>query len=299
MLYNIYMILGIDIGGTTVKIGIVQDEKIIDRITIDTKPKTLIQDIKDAIVKSNYKIEDFDSIGAAFPGFIDHDNGIIKLSGNLGYKDVNISDEFEKVFGIKAHIINDANAATLGEFWQGSGKYHNSIILYTLGTGVGGGVVINGNLVFGASGFAGELGHGGHFQDKFACTCGLKGCIEPASSAVGIERYLLEETGEALSVKDSVPGFLSGDEKIVRAFTKALTPLAKHIAIMETAINPDAIIIGGGPSNIGQPLADFIKKLVDKYQLYFISDSTKINVATTKNDAGIFGAAYWAVSKSK
>ena len=292
------MILGIDVGGTTVKIGIVQDEKIIDRITIDTNPKTLIKDIK-ATVEKKYDINSFKAIGAAFPGFIDHDNGIIKLSGNLGYKDVNIKEEFEKEFGVAARIINDANAATLGEFWVGSGKNYGSIVLYTLGTGVGGGVVINNNLIFGSQGFAGELGHGGNFQSDFPCNCGLKGCIEPASSAVGIEKYLELETGKKMSVKDSVPGFLAKDEKIIRAFTRALAPLAQHISIIETAINPDAIIIGGGPSNIGKPLADFIKSLVDKYQLDFISNETTIDVASTKNDAGILGAAYWAITKAK
>ena len=288
------MILGIDIGGTTTKIGIVKDKKITKRYVIDTHPKTLIDDIIKSLKDNNVDLKDIISIGCAVPGFINHTEGIITLSGNLGFKDYKFKKEFEKKINKPVAVVNDANAAALGEFWAGAGSKYSSLVLYTLGTGVGGGIVIGGQLVFGQNDYAGELGHGGNFQNERPCSCGLKNCIEPMSSAKGIEQSLLEVTGKKMSVKDSVKDFIAKDPKVVEAYRKSLTPLANHIATMETAINPSVIIIGGGPSNIGKPLTDFISELVKEVQIGFIHDSTLIMVAETGNDAGILGAAYWS-----
>ena len=290
------MILGIDIGGTTTKIGIVKNDKIINKFIIDTHPKTIIDDIIKKLKNKNIDIDDLHAIGAAMPGFIDHKKGIVTLSGNLGYKDYEFKKEFEIKINRPVYVVNDANAAALGEYWVGAGKDYNSTILYTLGTGVGGGVVLKNELVFGSHGYAGELGHGGFFQDKRKCNCGLDNCIEPMSSAVGITKSLKEEFGDDRSLIDAEKDFIKKETRTIKAFTEALTPLAQHIAVMETAFNPEAIIIGGGPSNYGQSLADFIQGLVSKYQLNFITDSTPIVIATTKNDAGILGAAYWALT---
>ena len=289
------MNIGIDIGGRTTKIGVVQNKKIIKKIVIDSKPKTLIDDIISAFKENNIDIDKIESIGCGVPGFIDHKNGVIVLSGNLGLKNFEFKKEFEKKINKPVAVINDANAAALGEYWVGAGKEHDSIVLYTLGTGVGGGIVVDGNLIFGKSGYAGELGHGGNFQSERPCTCGLKNCVEPMSSATGIEQSIFELTGVKTSLEDSVKAFVAGDKKVVEAFTKSLRPLAAHISVIETAINPSVIIIGGGPSNIGKPLTDLIAKLVSEQQLDFIHDSTPIVVATTGNDAGILGAAYWSM----
>lgn len=290
------MILGIDIGGTTIKVGLIKNDKIEKKYAIDTNAETMIDDMINSFKENDINLDEVHAIGCAIPGFIDHKAGIVTLSGNLGLKDYHFKDEFEKALGKSVYVVNDANAAALGEYWVGAGADFDSTILYTLGTGLGGGIVINNELVFGKSGFAGELGHGGNFQNEVRCTCGLMGCIEPISSATGITRALEKELGHKTTVKENTQLFIDGDEKVVKAFRHALTPLATHIAVLETALNPDAIIIGGGPSNIGEPLAKFIEKLVEEHQLDFIAESTPILIATTKNDAGILGAAYWALT---
>ncbi|NQZ65833.1 MAG: ROK family protein [Mycoplasmatales bacterium] len=292
------MILGIDIGGTTIKIGLIDNNKIVRKYTIKTNSETIIDDLIKSFVINKINVNQIDAIGCALPGFIDHKNGVVTLSGNLGYKNYQFKKIFEEKLKKPVFVVNDANAAALGEYWVGAGSKYDSTILYTLGTGLGGGIIINNQLVFGSSGYAGELGHGGNFQNERNCTCGLSNCLEPFASATGIEKSLKEFLGKDISLKDSVELFLKNDSNVINAFTKSLTPLANHIAIMETSLNPDCIIIGGGPSNIGKPLADFIKKLVDKSQLGFISNKTPILIATTRNDAGILGAAYWAITES-
>ena len=292
------MILGIDIGGTTVKIGVVKNNKIEKKYSIPTNPLTLVDDIIDSFDKNNIDLENIKAIGVAIPGLVEHEKGIVKWAGNLSYENIPIKEMFENKLTCPIFVLNDANAAALGEYWVGAGKEYDSIILYTLGTGVGGGVVLNNKLEFGSNGFAGEFGHGGYFQDERKCNCGLNNCMEPMSSALGIEKTIYEITGKKLELKNITNLFLEKDQQIIEAFTKSLTPLAKHIATLCSAINPDAVLIGGGPSNYGQPLADFINGLVKKYQMPPIYENTKLLIAKTSNDAGILGAAYWAITGS-
>ncbi len=288
------MIIGIDIGGTTTKIGLLDGEKLIKQYFIDTVTETLFEDIFSSFDKNGIDIKTIDAIGCAVPGFLNHKTGVISLSGNLGYKNFHFKEEIKKHTNVPVFVLNDANAAALGEYWVGAGKGSSSIVLYTLGTGVGGGVIINGELIFGSNDFAGELGHGGYFQDERTCGCGLENCLEPMSSAKGITLSLKEETGKDISVKDSKQMLIDGDPQVLKAYKKSLRPLARHISIMQTAINPALIIIGGGPSQHGDVLTDLISELVQETQLDFISTSTRIVVAEKGNDAGIYGAAMWA-----
>ena len=187
----------------------------------------------------------------------------------------------------------------MGEYWKGAASNDSSTIFYTIGTGIGGGIVINGQLIYGNNGYAGEFGHGGNFQDKWECECGLKNCIEPISSATGITRAL-HEAGYNISLKEAARLWTKENNKDIKEiFRNSFIPLAEHIIIMETAINPESIVIGGGPSNIGEPLRKLIDDLVKERQLDFISSTTPIKIATTKNDAGMFGAAFWAISNNK
>lgn len=289
-------ILAIDLGGTSAKIGLYNNEKLEKTWIVLTNTSDVWGNIKNNLHDLN--LDEVDAIGLSVPGFIDHKNMIVKLSGNLGWKDYDVKKDFIKYFNKPVYVLNDANAAALGELWQGAGKGKSSIILYTIGTGVGGGIVVDGRLVYGKDGFAAELGHGGNFQNQWACSCGLKNCLEPVSSATGITRRL-EENGFHITVKEAGQKLANGDKDILRIFRESLTPLAQHISIMQCALNPDAIIIGGGPSNIGEPLRKVIQDLVDENQLDFISKSSKIVLATTKNEAGMLGAAYWAIQNHK
>ena len=287
-------ILAIDLGGMSSKIGLLHGEKIIKRWNIKTDLNNIFQNIKDNL--KGLKDEDYDEVSFATPGFLNPEKGIIKLSGNLGLKDFDVQKELSEIFkNKKLHIINDANAAALGEFWKGAGKDFKSIAFYTIGTGIGGGLVINGNLIYGQDGYAGEFGHGGNFQNEYECTCGLKHCIEPVSSATGIERALTKHFKKETTLESVAQDFIKGDIKIKEIIKKALIPLAHHIATIELAINPEAIIIGGGPTAMGEPLRKLIEENVKEVQLDFISSSTPILLATTKNDAGVYGAAYWAM----
>ena len=290
-------ILSIDLGGTSSKIALFDKNKIIKKWNIKTNLNDIWWNIKNNL--TNLKDEEYEIVSLSIPGFIDHEKGIIKLSGNLNLKNYSIQENVKKIFNNKKIFsINDANAAALGEFWKGAAKKDHSTILYTLGTGIGGGIIINNELVYGSNGYAGELGHGGNFQNKWSCTCGLNNCIEPVSSATGITRSL-KENGFKISVKEAGELLKKGNKKIINIFKESLKPLALHITIMQTAFNPNSIIIGGGPSNIGEPLRKIIEQLVKENQLNFISSTTKIKIAETKNDAGVYGAAYWAIYNLK
>ncbi len=291
-------ILAIDLGGMSAKIGLIEDKVILKRWTIKTDVDDLWGNIKNNL--TDITLNDFDVVGISLPGFIDHDKGVVTLAGNLNLKNYDVKSNFSKHFPNKpTFVVNDANAATLGEFWVGAGGKYESMLLYTIGTGVGGGVVLNGKLIYGKNGYAGEFGHGGQFQDKWPCTCGLKGCVEPVSSATGIEKELTNHFGTKTTILDVSKKFISGDSEITKIFEGALRPLAKHIATMLTALNPEAVIIGGGPSALGEPLRKLIEQLVHEYSLDFVAESVEVLLAETKNDAGMLGAAYWALTMNK
>ena len=282
-------VLAIDLGGSSAKIGLFNSEELIGRQIIPTDKDRIWENIKE-----NLKFEDdsYDFVSISMPGFIDEES-YVRLSGNLGLKNYNAKKELKKIFVNKqVYVLNDANAAALGEFWHENNKKYKSMILYTLGTGIGGGIVIDNKLVVGSKGYAGELGHGGNFQTERSCTCGLSNCIEPVSSARGIT-WRLKDNGYDISVQEAGELLRTGNKDIARIFNESLKPLAEHINIMQLALNPDFIAIGGGPSNIGEPLIDLIKKLVRKNQLNLFSRDT-IKLAETKNDAGMIGAYYWA-----
>jgi len=288
--------LAIDLGGTSAKIALFDHDKILKRWQVPTKKRGIWQNIKDNL--TDLKDEEYDVVSIAMTGFIDHKTGIIVWAENLDdLRDYDARADASKVFGNKmTYVINDANAAALGEYWKGSAKDDESTIFYTIGTGIGGGIVMNGQLIYGVRGMAGEFGHCGDFQTKYKCICGQKACIEPLSSAIGITK-LLKENGFDITVKEAGVMLNEGNKEIEKIFRTALKPLAVHMAIMEMALNPESIIIGGGPSAIGEPLRKIIEDLVNENCLDFIAEATKIKLAETKNDAGIYGAAFWALQQ--
>ncbi len=303
-------ILALDLGGTSCKLAIIDENK---KIIKKFKPiQTVVgMDLKWLFDELNKILDDneYDYIGLSTPGFIDHKNSIIKLSGNLNFKNFNIKANAKKYTSKQIFVLNDANAAALGEVWFTNSDI-DSCIFYTIGTGIGGGLIVNGKLVFGSEGFAGEFGHGGNFSHQFKCSCGEIGCIEPLASAQGLRKLLLakakgnpnsklakiiNEHQNHFDVRDVKELLVNSDPLVKNVFETSMDVLSAHISTMIYAINPQLVIIGGGISHCGKPLLDIIIKGVKKYSSDIMIKNTVFTIAKLGNDAGIFGAAKWVI----
>jgi len=316
-------ILGIDLGGTSAKVGIVNQFGELEAKTEfknDTKNllPALVTKTLDWVKKSGYDFHtDIERIGFDAPGFIDHEHGIVHISGNLNWQNFPLREELSKLFENKpVSVLNDANAAALGEYWTGAASKYNSEIFYTLGTGVGGAIVLDGRLVSGEHGFAGEFGHGGHMQQITPCTCGLKECLEPVSSALGLAKqvqHFIERNPESevakyfknagvatakLEMKDIAEVYAANNKPLAikELLIQIYRPLLTHMAIMTNAIDPKAIIIGGGGSKMGENLTEILKEGLDPILLDIFKKDVVIETAQLGNDAGIIGAAYYAIT---
>ncbi|AOX43419.1 glucokinase [Spiroplasma sp. NBRC 100390] len=310
-------VLAIDLGGTSSKCAVFSAKKaILCEFKVATKKGAILQNLKTEIDEQliKYQIDwtTIGQIGFAIPGFLDEKKGIVVLAGNLNWHYFNIKDEAEKIFQKPVHIINDANAAALAEYWDRIYDKKESLVLYTLGTGIGGGIVLDGKLWTGANGYAGEFGHGGYFQDRFACTCGLPHCIEPVSSATGLTRLInqvADEKSESLlatlknelqrdlRLVDIKPLFDKNDEITIVTITEGLIPLAYHIVTMLYILNPEVIILAGGVTNLGIKLKQILENLVKARIGDFMLKTFKIEISNLQDKAGMYGTGYYALSK--
>lgn len=302
-------VFGVDIGGTTVKLGFFNVEgELLDKWEIPTRTEEegshILPDIAASIQK---KIEEkqitpeiIAGVGVGAPGPVDSE-GVIHKAVNLGWETFSIKKTLEEIVHMPVMAGNDANVAALGEMWRGGGQGSNDLIVVTLGTGVGGGIIVGGKVLTGATGAGGEIGHI-HVEDNEteACGCGNKGCLEQFTSATGITR--LANRKLKTSDKDSV---LRGGEitaKTVFDAVKAKDELAMEVAeefgrylgnglaSIACVVNPEAIVIGGGVSKAGEVLIDYIKPYYEK-NVFHGSRNVKFALATLGNDAGIYGAA--------
>ena len=300
-------VFGVDIGGTSVKLGLFDVEgNVLDKWEIPTRTENggekILPDIADSIREKMKQIDkDFVAgVGVGAPGPVDG-KGIVHRAVNLGWGTFNIKDTLEDLLNMPVMAGNDANVAALGEMWMGGGQGYRDLVVVTLGTGVGGGIIIDGKMLTGATGAGGEIGHI-HVNDEEEeiCGCGNKGCLEQYSSATGITR--LANQLLASSDKDSV---LRGGEvsaKTVFDAVKERDPLAVEVAekfgkylgdglaSIACVVNPEAIVIGGGVSKAGEILIDFIRPHYEK-NVFHGSRQVKFSLATLGNDAGIYGAA--------
>lgn len=308
-------ILAIDLGGKSAKVAIFDEIGNYEHYftvptVLDDVLNNLYIAIKSYFKDNNLNYDLIKVVGFSTPGFLNHKSGVVELSGNLKWSNFNLKQNAEKIFNNPVFVINDANAAILGEKWQGSGKKYNSLVLYMIGTGIGGGIIINNELVIGNNGYAGEFGHGGEFQSLLVCTCGKKYCLEPLSSASGIEwiakKYIKYHPFSSLAklkrklkmfpeVKEMKSLLLKDDKHTKKIFVKALKPLAAHISTMLYALNPEAVIIGGGPSQIGAPLINLLRQLIDKVTGALLFNTYSLEISRLENKVGMFGAAYWAL----
>ncbi|MGN1140315.1 MAG: ROK family glucokinase [Oliverpabstia sp.] len=301
---------GIDIGGTTVKCGLFQTNgELCEKWEIVTRTeengKAILPDVAKAILdKMAEKQIDKDQVsgvGVGVPGPVIREREVA-VAVNLHWGYTMLADELESLLGgIPVKVGNDANVAALGEMWKGGGEGTKNLIMATLGTGVGGGIIVDGKIITGSHGAGGEIGHACvDPEETESCNCGNKGCLEQMASATGIVRLgnkVLAESSEKtilkkdrLNAKVIFDAYKEGDAVAAKIVDKFAGYLGNALAIFACVVDPEVIVIGGGVSKAGQPLIDAIEKYFHRDAFVTCKD-TPIVLAKLDNDAGIFGAA--------
>ncbi|HEN8863126.1 TPA: ROK family glucokinase [Streptococcus agalactiae] len=310
-------LLGIDLGGTTIKFGIltlegeVQEKWAIETNTLENGRhivSDIVESLKHRLSLYGLTKDDFLGIGMGSPGAVDRTSKTVTGAFNLNWADTQeVGSVIEKEVGIPFFIDNDANVAALGERWVGAGANNPDVVFVTLGTGVGGGVIADGNLIHGVAGAGGEIGHMiVDPENGFTCTCGNKGCLETVASATGVVRVARQlaeqyegssaikaaiDNGDTVTSKDILIAAEDGDKFANSVVERVSRYLGLAAANISNILNPDSVVIGGGVSAAGE----FLRSRVEKYFVTFafpqVKKSTKIKIAELGNDAGIIGAA--------
>lgn len=299
---------GVDLGGTTVKLAFFDETgAMLTKWEIPTNTqdggKHILPDIAQAVLtyinKENVPREDILGIGIGVPGPVSGD-GTVNKCVNLGWGVFNISKELEALTGFKVRAGNDANVAAMGEYWMGGGKGCNSMVMATLGTGVGGGIIIDGKQLCGVYGAGGEIGHIVLNRDETeTCGCGKKGCAEQYCSATGVVRLAkrtlaaTEQTSvlrdKDITCKDVFDAASAGDGVAKEALEQVYAYLGEFLANICCVINPDTVVLGGGVSKAGNVLIEGLKPYFDKY-VFHACKNVRFALATLGNDAGAYGA---------
>lgn len=311
-------VFGVDIGGTTVKLGLFDmNGNLLDKWEIPTvaanKGEAILPDVAKSILSKleakDIKMEEVAGIGLGAPGPIDA-RGVVYKTANLGWDTIfSIPDAMQKLIDLPIMAGNDANVAALGEMWQGGGKGYEDMVMVTLGTGVGGGIISNGQMITGAIGAGGEIGHI-HIEDNETEECGCHniGCLEQYASATGIVRLAkrrLEKDdtpsvlrGGELSAKLVFDAVKFGDKVAVEIAEQFGQYLGKGLAAIASVVNPKVFVIGGGVSKAGEVLFEYVRPFYMQYAFRGCRQ-TELVLATLGNDAGIYGAAKLVLDKLK
>ena len=294
--------LGIDIGGTNTVVGLVNKEgKVLGTDSIKTQSfpvleeyvKTVSKLAKDLIAKNNVSIDDIVGLGIGAPN-ANYYTGNIEMAPNLPWKQdkVPLAKMFREELNIPVTITNDANAAALGEKMYGVAKDMDNFIMITLGTGVGSGIVINGQLVYGHDGFAGELGHVIIERNGRLCGCGRRGCLETYCSATGIVRTAKERNTPFLTSKDIYDAAVKGDETAIDIFKETGTRLGRAFADMVVFSSPEAFVLFGGLAKAGDFIVKYTKEAMEEAIMPIFKGKVKILLSTMKDaDAAVLGAS--------
>lgn len=299
---------GVDVGGTTIKMGFFEtDGKLLDKWEIKTDTtnggENILSDIAKSIdnklAQEGISKSDVQGIGVGVPGPV-NSKGVVLKCVNLGWGVFNVEEVLSNLTGLMVKAGNDANVAALGEMWQGAGKGSEDMIMVTLGTGVGGGIIVDGKVIAGANGAGGEIGHITVNEDEIeACNCGQYGCLEQYASATGIVRMAKRKLAKTdaqtsltsvdeLSAKAIFDEAKSGDAvavELVEELGKILGGALSNIAVVT---NPEVIVIGGGVSKAGQILIDTIQKHFTE-SVFHACKETRFVLAGLGNDAGMYG----------
>lgn len=300
---------GVDIGGTTVKIGLFTTEgELLEKWEIKTRTENhgeailpdVAESLQNKMQEKNIRKSEVDGIGIGIPAPVMED-GVVQKTANLGWGYKEVTREMKELTGIPVAAGNDANMAALGEMWLGAGKGQKNMIMVTLGTGVGGGIIVNGKPLAGSHGAGGEIGHFCvNEEETETCGCGNTGCLEQYASATGISRLArrrLERDdspsslrGSEISAKAVFDALKEGDavaKEIVEEFGSYLGHALAAIAVIT---DPSVIVIGGGVSKAGEILLEYVEKYFHE-KAFFANQDTRFVLAQLGNDAGICGAA--------
>lgn len=309
-------VFGVDVGGTTVKMGLfdmnanVLEKWEIKSVTANGGERILpdiAESIQNKMKEMDIETDEVAGVGIGVPGPVDS-QGTVYKTANLGWDTVfNIPEAFQEYLALPVMAGNDANVAALGEMWQGGGKGYKDLVVVTLGTGVGGGIICNGQMVTGANGAGGEIGHI-HVEDNETEECGCHniGCLEQYASATGIARLarkrLEADTAESvlrgreISAKSVFDAVKFGDKVAIEVAERFGEYLGKGLAAVAGVVNPEIFVIGGGVSKAGEVLFEYIRPYYMQYAFRGCRDAA-FALATLGNDAGIFGAAKLILDK--
>jgi glucokinase len=295
--------VGLDVGGTTMKGGVVDasGRALSAPAVMDTQPErgqdaglaTMCETIRGAVSAASLKLDDIAAIGVATPGLMDIRAGLILDPPNLKpWKNVPVRDHIQKAFGKPTAFQNDANAAAYGEFWVGSGQHARSMVLFTLGTGVGGGVIIDDVIIEGEHSHGGELGHLRiDMPDRGRiCGCGARGCLEAYASATTLRQFYTAND-DVFTAKEVFDLAIAGDELAKKVVDDTAYYLALGACAVIAAVDPEMIVFGGGMSTSGEWFREKIEAYVKDFGLPFPTRSVKIRFAKLGSDAGFIGAA--------
>ncbi len=309
--------IGIDVGGTSVKCGLFTTEGELEEkwsvaTNTDNGGANILPDVARALDAklAELGIDKADVAGAGLgvPGPVDAD-GVVPVAVNLHWGRKDVAGEFSELSGLTSAVGNDANVAALGEMWRGGGEGYRNVVMVTLGTGVGGGIIVDGKMIAGAHGAGGEIGHFNvNPHETIKCNCGNAGCLEQYTSATGIVRLANEELaasddpsalrGEEVTSKNVWDAYKDGDALAARVVEKFARYLGRALGIIASTVDPDVFIIGGGVSNAGDPLIDAVTAVYREMAFSSCKD-TPIVLAKIGNDAGIYGAAKLALDAAQ
>ena len=300
---------GVDVGGTTVKMGFFEtDGKLMDkweiRTNTDNQGKEILPDIAHAIdnklAQEGISKSEVEGVGIGVPGPVRSD-GVVNGCVNLGWGVFNVSEELGRLTGLKVKVGNDANVAALGEMWKGGAMGCSDVIMVTLGTGVGGGIIVDGHIVAGFNRAGGEIGHITVNNDEIEpCNCGQYGCLEQYTSATGIVRMAKRKLAKSnedtslrkftdLTAKDIFDEAKAGDAVALTLVDDLGEILGSALSNVACVVNPEVIVIGGGVSKAGQILIDTIQKHFIETSFHACRD-TRFELASLGNDAGMYGS---------
>lgn len=299
---------GVDIGGTTVKLGLFRtDGTLLDKWEIPTRTENdgahILPDVAEAIqgkiAEKAIDPSDVQGVGVGVPGPVTPE-GIVRKCVNLGWGVFNVEDTLSELTGYPVKAGNDANVAALGEMWQGAGKGSENIVMVTLGTGVGGGVIIGGHIVAGATGAGGEIGHiPVNAQETETCGCGKTGCLEQYASATGVVRLTKRALAASdqpsslrslteVTAKDTFDAAKAGDALALEVIEQFGEILGRALAAIACVVNPEVFVIGGGVSKAGTIITDVVAKYYVPNAFHACREA-QFKLAELGNDAGIYG----------